>query len=38
MHMYNGSEYVVAVLACLKSAQCRSTINYRYVADELRYF
>jgi acyl-CoA synthetase (AMP-forming)/AMP-acid ligase II len=37
MHMYNGSEYVVAVLACLKIRAVPININYRYVADELRY-
>jgi acyl-CoA synthetase (AMP-forming)/AMP-acid ligase II len=37
MHMYNGSEYVVAALACLKIRAVPVNINYRYVADELRY-
>ena len=37
MHMYNGSEYVVAVLACLKIRAVPININYRYLADELRY-
>ncbi|GAA2059048.1 acyl-CoA synthetase [Catenulispora yoronensis] len=37
MHMYNGSEYVIAVLACLKIRAVPININYRYLADELRY-
>ena len=37
MHMYNGSEYVVGALACLKIRAVPININYRYVADELRY-
>ena len=37
MHMYNGSEYVVAALACLKIRAVPVNINYRYVAEELRY-
>ncbi|MFL6113917.1 MAG: acyl-CoA synthetase [Catenulispora sp.] len=37
MHMYNGSEYVIAVLAALKIRAVPININYRYLADELRY-
>jgi acyl-CoA synthetase (AMP-forming)/AMP-acid ligase II len=37
MHMYNGPEYVVAALACLKIRAVPVNINYRYVAGELRY-
>src|SRR2546423_3426302 len=37
MHMYNGSEYVIAVLAALKIRAVPININFRYLADELRY-
>src|ERR1041385_7766682 len=37
MHMYNSSEYVIAVLACLEIRAVPININYRYLADELRY-
>src|SRR4051794_20062272 len=37
MHMYNGSEYVIAVLAALKIRAVPININYRYLAAELRY-
>jgi 3-oxocholest-4-en-26-oate---CoA ligase len=36
-HMYNGAEYVATSLACLKIRAVPVNINYRYVADELRY-
>ncbi len=34
---YNRAEYVEALLACWKIAAVPVNINYRYVADELRY-
>jgi acyl-CoA synthetase (AMP-forming)/AMP-acid ligase II len=36
-HMCNSSEYVVTSLACLKIRAVPVNINYRYVAEELRY-
>jgi 3-oxocholest-4-en-26-oate---CoA ligase len=37
LHMYNGAEYVEAMLGCMKIRAVPININYRYVADELRY-
>ncbi len=37
LHMYNGLEYVEAMLGCMKIRAVPININYRYVADELRY-
>ncbi|MBO8190965.1 acyl-CoA synthetase [Streptomyces oryzae] len=35
LHLYNGVEYVQALLACLKIRAVPVNVNYRYVADEL---
>jgi len=37
LHLYNGTEYVVGLLAALKIRAVPININYRYVEDELRY-
>lgn len=37
LHLYNGAEYVSSMLACFKIRAVPININYRYVADELRY-
>ena len=37
LHMWNGHEFVEALLACLKLRAVPININYRYVAHELRY-
>jgi 3-oxocholest-4-en-26-oate---CoA ligase len=36
VHLFNGTEYVEAVLAALKVRAVPINVNYRYVADELR--
>ena len=36
-YLYNGSEYVEAMLAAFKLRAVPVNVNYRYVADELRY-
>jgi acyl-CoA synthetase (AMP-forming)/AMP-acid ligase II len=37
LHMYNDAEYVEAMLGCMKVRAVPININYRYVAEELRY-
>ena len=37
LHMYNHAAYPVTMLACWKLRAVPININYRYVADELRY-
>jgi acyl-CoA synthetase (AMP-forming)/AMP-acid ligase II len=37
LHLYNGNEYLEAMLACFKLRAVPINVNYRYVADELRY-
>ncbi len=37
MHLYNGNEFLEAVLATFKIRAVPVNINYRYVEDELRY-
>jgi len=37
LHLYNGNEYLEAMLACFKIRAVPINVNYRYVADELRY-
>jgi len=37
MYLYNGTEYVEGMLACLKIRAVPINVNYRYVEDELRY-
>ena len=37
MYLYNGTEYVEGLLACLKMRAVPINVNYRYVRDELRY-
>ena len=37
MYLYNGTEYVEGMLACLKMRAVPINVNYRYVEDELRY-
>src|SRR5690554_1753186 len=37
LHMYNDSTYPETMLACMKLRAVPININYRYVADELRY-
>ncbi len=37
VQLHNGSEYVVTMLACFKVRLVPVNVNYRYVADELRY-
>jgi acyl-CoA synthetase (AMP-forming)/AMP-acid ligase II len=36
LHLYNGGEYVEAMIACLKLRAVPINLNYRYVAAELR--
>ena len=36
-YLYNGPEYVEAMLAAFKLRAVPINVNYRYVADELRY-
>jgi len=36
LHLYNGAEYVEAMLACIKLRAVPINLNYRYVAAELR--
>src|SRR5690606_7287771 len=36
-YLYNGSEYVETMLAAFKLRAVPINVNYRYVADELRY-
>lgn len=37
LHLYNGHEFVEAMLALFKLRAVGINLNYRYVADELRY-
>ncbi|HEX9970260.1 MAG TPA: AMP-binding protein, partial [Acidimicrobiales bacterium] len=37
IHLFNGNEYLEAMLACFKLRAVPINVNYRYVADELRY-
>lgn len=37
LYLMNGPEYVEAMLACYKLRAVPINVNYRYVADELRY-
>ena len=37
LYLYNGEEYVIAMLAAFKLRAVPINVNYRYVADELRY-
>ena len=37
LHMYNGAEFVEALLALLKLRAVPINFNYRYVAHEIRY-
>ncbi|MFP6626587.1 MAG: acyl-CoA synthetase [Deltaproteobacteria bacterium] len=37
LHLYNGTEFVEGLLACFKIRAVPVNINYRYVAEELRY-
>jgi acyl-CoA synthetase (AMP-forming)/AMP-acid ligase II len=37
LQLHNGSEYIEAMLACFKLRAVPINVNYRYVADELRY-
>jgi len=37
MYLYNGTEYVEGMLACLKIRAVPINVNYRYVEAELRY-
>src|SRR5690606_29569795 len=37
LHMYNHATYPETMLACMKLRAVPININYRYVADELRY-
>ena len=37
MYLYNGAEYLVAVLATFKIRAVPVNVNYRYVEDELAY-
>ena len=37
VQLYNGTEYVEAMIACFKVRAVPINVNYRYVADELAY-
>jgi acyl-CoA synthetase (AMP-forming)/AMP-acid ligase II len=37
LHLYNGNEYLEAMLAAYKLRAVPVNVNYRYVEDELRY-
>uniref|UniRef100_UPI000B0507B9 AMP-binding protein n=1 Tax=Aldersonia kunmingensis TaxID=408066 RepID=UPI000B0507B9 len=37
LYLYNGTEYVEGMLGAFKSRCVSVNVNYRYVADELRY-
>jgi fatty-acyl-CoA synthase len=37
IYLYNGNEYIEAMLGSFKSRVAPFNVNYRYVADELRY-
>ncbi len=37
LYLYNGNEYIEGVLGCAKARAVSFNVNYRYVAEELRY-
>ena len=37
MYLYNGAEYLIALLAAFKARAVPVNVNYRYVEDELAY-
>jgi len=37
LYLYNGNEYVEGILGCAKARAVSFNVNYRYVAEELRY-
>ncbi|MBZ0252607.1 MAG: AMP-binding protein, partial [Candidatus Methylomirabilis sp.] len=37
LHLFNGSEFLEAMYGCFKVRAVPLNINYRYVAEELRY-
>ena len=37
MHLYNSAEFIIGMTAALKLRAVPINVNYRYVADELRY-
>ena len=37
LHLYNGTEYLEGMIACFKLRAVPINVNYRYVAEELRY-
>ncbi len=37
LYLYNGTEYVEAMLACMKIRAVSINVNYRYIEGELRY-
>ena len=37
LYMYNGNEYIEGMLGCAKARAVSFNVNYRYVAEELRY-
>ncbi|MBT4689099.1 MAG: AMP-binding protein [Rhodospirillaceae bacterium] len=37
LYMYNGNEYLECLLGCVKARAAGANINFRYVAEELRY-
>ena len=37
LYLHNGTEYLEAMLATMKAGAAPINVNYRYVADELRY-
>jgi acyl-CoA synthetase (AMP-forming)/AMP-acid ligase II len=37
LYLYNGNEYIEGMLGCAKARAVSFNVNYRYVADELRY-
>ena len=37
LYLYNGNEYIEGMLGCAKARAVSFNVNYRYVAEELRY-
>ncbi|UDY35272.1 acyl-CoA synthetase [Dermatobacter hominis] len=37
LYLYNGNEYIEGMLGCVKARAVSFNVNYRYVAEELRY-
>ncbi|MHB8466407.1 MAG: acyl-CoA synthetase [Acidimicrobiales bacterium] len=37
LYLYNGNEYIEGILGAFKSRMAPFNVNYRYVAEELRY-